>query len=118
CFHSRAQQQIANPFHEDTRSEVGTAADRSDNSFAALPKPVRRISTGRHGTGAAAERQLLLEARCASSIDQNACMTAKMYAALTPTSSIPLTASRAPIIRQCCSSASPDAPRVLIESTE
>src|SRR5262249_46779911 len=63
-------------------------------------------------------RHLLLEATCASSIDQHACITAKMYAALTPKRSIPFTASRAPIIRQCCCSVSPDAPRVLIESTE
>src|SRR5262249_25364842 len=41
-----------------------------------------------------------------------------MYAALTPNSSIPSTASRAPIIRQCGSSVSPDAPRVLIDPTE
>ena len=63
-------------------------------------------------------RQLFLEATCASSIDQQACITAKMYAALTPNSSIPLTASRAPIICQCCCSFNPDAPRVLMESTE
>src|SRR5215470_14962061 len=59
-----------------------------------------------------------LRADMCASIDQNTCITAKMYAALTPNSSIPSTASRAPISRQCRCSVSPDAPRVLIESTE
>src|SRR6516162_7577445 len=48
----------------------------------------------------------------------NTCITAKTYAVLTPNSSIPLTASRAPIICQGRCSVSPDAPRVDIASTE
>jgi hypothetical protein len=63
-------------------------------------------------------RQLPLRVTCAVSIDQYTCITAKMYAALTPNSSIPSTASRAPIICQCRCSVSLDSPRVLIESTE
>src|SRR5262249_38843080 len=63
-------------------------------------------------------RQLLLGLTRAASIDQYTCITAKMYAALTPNTSNPPTASRAPIIRQRGCSVSPDAPRVLIESTE
>ena len=42
----------------------------------------------------------------------------KRNAVLTPNSSIPLTASRAPINYQCRCSVSPAAPPVLIESTE
>ena len=39
-------------------------------------------------------------------------------AVLIPNSSMPSIASIAPIARQCCSSISPEAPRVLIESKE
>ena len=69
-------------------------------------------------SAAALARQLLLGVTWVASIDQYPCITAKMYAVLTPNSSIPSTASRAPIIFQCRCSVSPDAPRVLIESTE
>src|ERR1700729_296724 len=63
-------------------------------------------------------RQLLLGVTRAASIDQYACMTAKIYAALTPNSRIPSTASRAPIICQYGCSVRPEAPRVLIEGSK
>src|SRR5262249_15936228 len=75
-----------------------------------------RLSASGHRRGAA--RQLWLGVTCRPSIGQYPCITAKMYAVLTPNSSIPSTASRAPITCQCRSSVSPDAPRVLIESRE
>ncbi|MGB9216837.1 MAG: hypothetical protein WCC42_16635, partial [Pseudolabrys sp.] len=67
---------------------------------------------------AAVARQPLLGVACAVSIDQYTCITEKRYAVLTPNSSIPSTASSAPIICQDRGSVSPDAPRVLIESSE
>jgi hypothetical protein len=92
---------------------------------AAMGHGMCRVSEGRERTTlpadvvvAALARQLPLRVTCAASIDQYACITAKMYAALTPNSSIPSTASKAPIICQCRCSVSPDSPRVLIESTE
>jgi hypothetical protein len=51
-------------------------------------------------------------------MDQYTCITEKRYAVLTPNSSIPSTASSAPIKFQGRCSVSPDAPRVLIESNE
>jgi len=42
--------------------------------------------------------QLLLGVVCAASIDQYTCITAKMYAVLTPNNRIPSNAFRAPII--------------------
>src|SRR5262245_50469104 len=62
--------------------------------------------------------QLLRRATWAVSIDQYVCITEKMYAVLTPNSSIPYTASNGPISCQGRWSVSPDAPRVLIESSE
>ena len=67
---------------------------------------------------AAVARQPLLEVGCAVSIDQYTCITENRYAVLTPNSSIPSTASSAPIICQGRCSVSSDAPRVLIESSE
>src|SRR5262245_5429688 len=64
------------------------------------------------------ERQPWLGVTYLASIDQYTCITAKTYAVLTPNSSIPLAASRAPIICQGRCSVSPDPPRVDIESTE
>ena len=46
------------------------------------------------------------------------CITEKMKAVLIPKSNIPSAASNAPIIRQPRSSISPEAPRVVMESTE
>ena len=46
------------------------------------------------------------------------CINEKMKAVLMPKSNIPSAASNAPIIRQPPSSISPEAPRVVIESTE
>ena len=71
-----------------------------------------------HPPWAAGARQPLLGVACAVSIDQYTCITEKRYAVLTPNSSIPSTASSAPIICQGRCSVSPDAPRVLIESSE
>ena len=46
------------------------------------------------------------------------CINPKMNAVLIPKSNIPSAASNAPIIRQLRSSISPEAPRVVMESTE
>ena len=67
---------------------------------------------------AAVARQSLLGVARAVSTDQYICITAKMYAVLTPNRIIPLTASSAPINRQGRCSVSPDAPRVLVDSSE
>src|SRR5262249_41580159 len=70
------------------------------------------------GSLAVYARQPWLEGTYLASIDQYTCITANTYAGLIPNSSIPLTASRAPIICQGRCSVSPDAPRVDIASTE
>jgi hypothetical protein len=51
-------------------------------------------------------------------IGQNTCSTANMKAVLMPNRSMPSAASSAPIISQWCCRISPEAPRVVIESTE
>jgi hypothetical protein len=61
---------------------------------------------------AAVARHPLLGVACSVSIDQYTCITEKRYAVLTPNSSIPSTASSAPIICQGRCSVSPDAPRL------
>ena len=82
------------------------------------PPPPGEGSTRLTPSLAAVARQPLLGVACAVSIDQYTCITEKRYAVLTPNSSIPSTASSAPIICQGRCSVSPDAPRVLIESSE
>src|SRR5262249_43513753 len=86
-----------------------------DRSLSYMPRSVEMWG---HGMVAAVERQPWLGVTYLASIDQYTCITAKTYAVLTPNSSIPLTASRAPIICQGRCSVSPDPPRVDIESTE
>src|SRR5262247_4342387 len=76
------------------------------------------IGAGRMAGDQDAVRWALPGGTWAVSIDQYTCITEKMYAVLTPNSSIPATASSGPIICQGRWSISPDAPRVLIESSE
>jgi hypothetical protein len=65
---------------------------------------------------AAVAHQPWLGFACAASI-QYPGITEKWYAVLTPNSSIPSAASSAPVICNGRRSVSPDAPRVLIESS-
>jgi hypothetical protein len=78
----------------------------------------RKLSWQETAVASAVARQPSLGVACAVSIDQYTCITEKRYAVLTPNSSIPSTASSAPIICQGRCSVSRDAPRVLIESSE